>query len=122
MQKIFEKYVNFNETVLTRMKCYEKYERIYIYIYIYIYIFVYCNLLRCITGKFGWCDAVRIVIIVPVTLAKQNCDITFEYTGKKVIYLTPRITLHSNIFPSRQTAQHSPLFQFAMSWSPRILG
>jgi len=115
MQEIFEKYVTFSKTVLTGMKswCYEKYEC--------IHMFVYRNLARRVTGKCGLCDAVRIVRIVPVTLAKQNCDITFEYMEKKVFYLPTRITLHLNIFPSRQTARHSPLFQFAMSWSPRIL-
>jgi hypothetical protein len=58
--------------------CYEKYECVHVYIYI-----VYCNLPRRVTGKFGWCDAVRIVRNVPVTLVKQNCDISFEYTEKK---------------------------------------
>ena len=84
MQEIFEKCVTFSKTVLTGMKswCYEKYECLYIYKIIYIYIYHF-NLPRHVTGKFGCCDAARIVRIVPVTLAKQNCDITFEYTEKK---------------------------------------
>jgi hypothetical protein len=54
-------------------------------VYVCVYIYVYCNLPRRVTGKFGWCDAVRIFRIVPVTLAKQNCGITFECKEKSIL-------------------------------------
>jgi hypothetical protein len=40
---------------------------------------------RRVTGKFGCCEAVRIFRIGPVTLAKQNCGITFEYKKKSIL-------------------------------------
>jgi hypothetical protein len=48
-------------------------------------IYVYRNLPRRVTGKFVWCDAVRIFRIVSVILAKQNCDIIFECKGKSIL-------------------------------------